>query len=66
MVGKIENTSATLVDPSGGSLVADCYTITISDDRGPVGRIDLFDRSKAVAAREAIAWAVTEGAWTRL
>jgi hypothetical protein len=66
MVGKIEKTSATLADPSGGNLVADCYTIIVSDDQGAVGKISLFDRSKAIAAREAIAWAVTEGDWTRL
>jgi hypothetical protein len=65
-VGKVEKTSATYTDPSGGSLTADCYTITVSDDLGAVGKISLFDRSKAVAAREAIAWAVTEGHWTRL
>jgi hypothetical protein len=60
-IGKIEKTAATYADPSGGSLVADCYTITVSDDQGTVGVISLFDRSKAIAAREAIAWAVAEG-----
>jgi hypothetical protein len=45
--------------------VVDCYTITVSDDKGTVGVISLFDRSKAIAAREAIAWAVSEGDWKR-